>query len=150
MSNKLNREDFSIVEENKEDHTLTVIKRSNVETTFTVKLVEDHRKQLDKAKREIEAQRGVANATCENIERNHEWIKELDDERLHHASMYYQNKDIVRQADEKLPEINDQIAQYDELLELVYELGGFVKSEVKETGNDNKKKTTGRESRSAE
>lgn len=119
---------------------MTTIERSNVVTSFTVKLVEDHKKQLEKAKKEIDAQKGVAKATCENIERNHEWVKDLDDEKLHHASMYYQNVDIIKQADEKLPEIEDQLAQYNDLLDLVYDLGGFVKTEK---DNEHKKTTKG-------
>lgn len=136
MSNKIDPKDFELKEENKEDFKQSTIERSNVTTEFTLALVEDHKRDLDKLERELDSQVKLCNSTCENIERNHEWIKELTAEQIHHAWMYQENKTVVDDATEKLTVVKEQQASYDELLDTVYEKFGFVKSDVTATEDE--------------
>lgn len=136
MSNKPNPKDFELKDENKEDFKQSIIERKNVTTEFTLALVEDHQNDLLKLKKELESQSRVCKATCDNIERNHEWIKDLDDEKLHHAWMYQENKTVVDKAEAKLKVVDEQLESYDDLIDTVYKKFGFVKSEVIEEDND--------------
>ena len=136
MSDKINPEDFELKEENKEDFKQSVIERSNVTSEFTLALVEEHKADLEKMEKELTAQIGICEKTCENIERNHEFVKELTPEQIHHVWMYQENKTVVDNATPKLETVKDQMKQYDELLDTVYTKFGFVKTEVKKVKHD--------------
>lgn len=128
--NKINKEDFEIKEENKENFKDTVIERKNVVTEFTVGLVEDHKADLVKFQKELKAQISLCQKTVDNMLRNHEWLKDMDAEKLHHAWMMKQNLDVIAEAEPKLEQVKEQLEQYNELLDIVYDKFGFVKSEV--------------------
>ena len=129
---KLKKKDFKVVTEDKEDYKNSVMSRSNITTEFKIHDIETHFKQLKKAQTEIDAQNKVAIATRENIERNHSWVKDLTDEKLFQAWMYKENQDISKDAEPKLAEIADQLEQYDELLDMLHEIGGFVRVKERE------------------
>lgn len=114
----LDKKDFSIKNE-AENPLETVIQRGNLTNEFTLGDVLAHQKDLARMKGELEAQVSLTKATCENIERNHEWVKDMDDEKLHHAWMYFENKDLLKKSDEKLTQVKEQVATYQELVELL-------------------------------
>ena len=130
MSNKTNPKDFELKEENKEDFKKSTILRKNVETEFTLELIEEHQNDLLKMEKELESQASMCGATLENIERNHEWIKDLDDEKRHHVWMYQENESVKKNADAKLEQVKDQLKQYKELIDTIYKKFGFVESGV--------------------
>ena len=130
MSDKTNPKDFELKEEDKENFKKSTIVRKNVETSFTLELIEEHQADLNKMKKELESQVSLCGATIENIERNHEWIKELDEEKLHHAWMYQENATVVKDAKAKLEQVEEQLAQYKDLLDTIYKKFGFVESGV--------------------
>lgn len=129
MSDKINPKDFTLKEENKDDFRESVIERANVRSEFTLKMVEEHEADLKKFEKELESQISLCQATVDNIFRNHEWLKEMDEEKLHHAWMLKQNLDVIGEAEPKLEQVKDQLAQYAELLATVYKKFGFVESE---------------------
>lgn len=128
--NKFKPEDFVLTEDNKDNPKDAVIERHNVVSRFTIKDVENHRKDLEKMKDETEGQLKVCEATCENIKRNHKWVAELSANDLHAAWMYKENKDVIKKAQPKLDEIDRQIGLYDELMDILHEKFGFVKSDA--------------------
>jgi hypothetical protein len=128
--NKINAKDFELKEENKDNFRQSVIERKNVVTEFTVEVVEEHKNDLLKFERELESQISLCQKTIDNMLKNHEWLKDLDDEKLHHAWMMKSNADVIAEAVPKLEEVKNQLAQYNDLLDTVYEKFGFVKSEV--------------------
>ena len=130
MSDKINPNDFVIAEENKDNFKEAVIERQNVSNQFTIAAVEDHKRDLEKMERELEAQISLCEATVENIYRNHEWLKDIDEEKLHHAWMLKQNIDVIENSKPKLEQVDEQIALYDELLDVVHDKFGFVRSEM--------------------
>ena len=133
MSNKeINADQFTMVEENKEDFKESKIERSGITTEFTPKLVEEHKRELEKVEREVEGQIKVCKATMDNIERNYDFVKELTEEQRHHVWMYYENETVHKEAETKLPEIKKQLEQYKELLDTIYTKFGFVASEIDE------------------
>lgn len=127
------KEDFSVVEENKEDALQTVVKRENISNEFKVGDILSERKSLEKAKLEIGGTVRLAKATIQNIERNHKFITELSEEERHHVWMHQENADIVKQGDPKLEQIEDQLKQYDEIEAIVFPLAGYVPTEVTAT-----------------
>jgi len=135
MSDKINPADFELKEENKEDFKQSTIVRKNVETEFSLALVEDHKNDLVKMEKELDSQVNICQATCDNITRNHEFVKELTDEQLHHVWMYQENKSVVDNAAGKLVEVREQLGTYNELLDTIYEKFGFVKTDVKKVNH---------------
>jgi len=65
----------------------------------------------------------------DNIYRNHEWLKDMDDEKLHHAWMLKQNLDVIKDAEPKLEEVEGQLKQYEELMSVIHKKFGFVESD---------------------
>lgn len=133
MSNKeIKAEDFNLLEENKDDWKQSTIERVNVSTEFTPALIEEHQGDLQKMEKELTSQLSLAKATVENIERNHEFVKELDEEQRHHVWMLYENLQVVKNAENKLEQVKDQLGQYEQLMEIIHDKFGFVKSELNE------------------
>ena len=130
MSDKIKAADFELKEENKEAFKKSTIVRKNVETEFSLELIEDHEADLQKMKKELESQASLCGATVDNILRNHEFIKELSEEQIHHVWMYQENFSVKKNAEEKLVQVNDQLAQYKELFDTIYKKFGFVESGV--------------------
>lgn len=128
MSDSINKEDFILKEEN-DDFKQSVIERQNVTTEFTLEDIENHQADLEKMRRELMGQMKVTQATVDNIERNHEFVNELSDEQKHHVWMYHENKTVLENAKQKLEQVEEQVERYKELLDVVYEKFGFVKSE---------------------
>ena len=125
-----NPKDFKVKEVNEENFKHSIIERSNMVNEFTLGDIEASELQLQRAKTEMEAQKGLCEKTCENIARNHKEVSELSDELLHHAWMYQENKTVVDDATAKLVEIDEQLEHYKEMTDIIYEVGGFVKSDV--------------------
>ena len=130
MSDNIKAEDFELKDENKKDFKQSVIERNNVSTEFTIEVIENHQADLLKFQKELTAQISLCEKTADNIYRNHEWLKDMDEEKLHHAWMLKQNLDVIEQAKPKLSEVEDQLGQYNELLKVIYDKFGFVESEV--------------------
>ena len=130
MSNKIKAEDFELKEENKENFKKSTIVRKNVETEFNLELIEEHEADLQKMKKELESQASLCGATVDNILRNNEFIKELSEEQIHHVWMYQENFSVKKNAEDKLVQVNDQLAQYKELFDTIYKKFGFVESGV--------------------
>ena len=136
---KIIADDFNLLEENKENWKESRIERINVTTEFTPALVEEHENDLKKLHKELTSQVSLSKSTLDNIDRNHEFIKELTEEQRHHVWMYYENEQVVKNAEAKLEQVKEQLAQYEELLETIYTKFGFVKSEVNEQEEGNTK-----------
>lgn len=111
----LKKKDFKVIEG---EGVETIIERSNLTNRFAFGDVLNHQKELARMQRELVAQINLTKATCENIERNHEWVKDMDEEKLHHTWMYYENKDLLRKSEEKLTQVTEQIEVYQQLVEM--------------------------------
>ena len=122
-----NPEDFKVAEENKKDFKLSVIERSNMTNSFTIKDIEESQKELQKMKKELESQKGLCEATCDNILRNHKKIGKLTAEEQHHTWMYFENKKVVDDAIAKLKEVDETLENYESISDIIYEVGGFEK-----------------------
>jgi hypothetical protein len=128
MLDNINPEDFILKEENKDYFKKSLIERQNVTTEFTLEDIEAHQADLKKMERELKAQFKVTGATIDNIERNHPFVKDFDKEQLHHIWMYHENKVLMENAEQKYEQVKEQLTAYKELLEVLYEKFGFVKS----------------------
>jgi len=127
----LKKEDLSIKEENKENFKETVIERSNLTNQFTIADIEKHLAHLKKIKTEADATASVAQATVDNIERNHkEFLDTLTDEQKHTVHMWQEHQAQVKELEPQQAEIDEEVAKHEEYLDVIYNTFGFVKSEV--------------------
>lgn len=137
MSNKeIKAEDFVLVEKDEEEMLNSVVERQNITTEFKVGDIVDHQKDLLKMQAELSSQATVCKATIDNIERNHEFIKELDNEQRHHVWMCYENQDVLEKSNQKLEQVEEQLKQYEDLMEVLHEKFGFVPTDVTNTEDE--------------
>lgn len=138
---KLKKEDFKIDEENKDDFKQTVIARMNLTNRFTIADIEQQIKSFEKMKTEAEAQIGVARATADNIERNHgELLDSLSSKQKHHVHMWQENMNKVKEYQPLLDQVNESLQHNKDVLDLLYDKFGFIKSDVmdkKDGGKNN-------------
>jgi len=86
-----------------------VIEKRGHVITFTLAQVEENTRQHEKVKRELEAKRDLENAKMINIEGFHPFVKELSEEDLHTAWMYFESKSISKVCESKLKELYAQM-----------------------------------------
>lgn len=132
MSNNINPNDFRIVDKAKNPRE-TTIERSNIKNSFTFGDVLNHQRDLEKFKTELTAQMKVTKATMDNIERNHEWVKDMTEEKLHHAWMYFENLDLHKKSESKLVEVEEQLSRYSELRDVLFNKFGITDEQDKST-----------------
>jgi len=126
---KYNPKDFEVVEVNKENFKLSVIERSNMKNKFTLADIEAAQMEMRRLQKEVTGQKGVCQATCDNILKNHKFVGDLSEEQTHHVWMYQENKVVLDESVAKLKQIEEQLDEYDKLSDTIYKVGGFVKSE---------------------
>jgi len=126
---KYNPKDFTVTEVNKDDFRFSVIERSNMKNEFTLADIEAAVKEMERLQKEITSQKNLCQATCDNITTNHPFISELSLEHTHHVWMYQENRVVVEDSVAKLKEVEEQLSEYEKLSAVIYEIGGFVKSE---------------------
>ena len=134
-----NPEDFKIVKKDKKDFKASVVERSNMKNEFTLHDVENNVKELDRMEKELSSQKSLCEKTCDNITRNHPFVKDLTPEQIHHVWMYQENKTVVDDASAKLDEVAETLDNYKAITDVIYDVGGFVKSDVTETKDDGEK-----------
>lgn len=102
---------YKVSEEN-EDPKLTKIEKRGLVVEFCLDDVLTHEANLKKFLTEVNAKISVEKAKMDNIEHNHEFIKELTDEQVFACYMYQEAKIQHIAATEKLEEINTQMMDY--------------------------------------
>ena len=115
MSNKINADDFVVVEVNEENPKASKVERHNIVSDFTLEQIEEHQADLVKFEKELTSQVGVCQATIDNIERNHEFVKDLSAEQKHHVWMWYENNTVKENSEKKLELVKEQMEQYGEI-----------------------------------
>jgi len=140
MSNKeIKAEDFILVEKDEERIEDSVVKRENVVTEFKVGDILGHKKDLEKMQAELSGQVTVCNATIDNIKRNHDFVNELTDEQKHHVWMLYENQDVLAKAQDKLTQVEEQMEQYDEVINVITDHLGLELTDTHDEQNESSK-----------
>lgn len=88
------------------------IEKSGITATFTIADIERHEEYLNKCKKELEGQITLESAKMANIEENHPFVKDMSDQDLATAGLYFSSKSLKRQSEEKLAEISTAITEY--------------------------------------
>jgi hypothetical protein len=83
---------YKILKEDAEDFKDSEILKKGITATFTVRELERIEKEVRKQLKEAEAQYNLEAAKMENIERNHPYVKEMDEEKLFTIHMYQEAK----------------------------------------------------------
>ncbi len=78
---------------------------------FTINDIELNTKNLLNTKKELEAKKQYENVKKENIEQHHPFVLEMSEQDLFTAWMYKEASGWVKMCDEKLKQIEDQLAE---------------------------------------
>jgi len=92
------------IHEQAEDPKDIVIEKTGHKIHFTMREVEKTQKINKDNKINIEAKMKMEKAKMDNIERNHEFVKEMSEQDLHTVYMYFEAKKIVEMAEAKIEE----------------------------------------------
>jgi hypothetical protein len=96
-----------------EDYKQAVVEYSSPAIVkITVATLEEHEAKLLQAKKETEANIKVSEARVSNIEDNHSFVKELSEQDLYTAWMYYDEQKKKKELTGYLVEINASITEY--------------------------------------
>lgn len=130
MVNKIIAEDFNIKKADKKNFKKSIIERSNLTNEFTIEDIENHKAELEKMERELNAQIRVSNAAKANVERNHPFVSKMSDVQLNAAHYLSETKELIRKSEAKLKEVKATKKKYDEVLKVVMTKFGFVESNI--------------------
>lgn len=140
MGTKIKAEDFKIIKADKKNFKHSVIERSGLTTSFTIRELENDLIALDRNEREATSQIKLSKAALDNIERNHKFISKMSDEALAIAAYVHETKELLAKAEKTLKQVKDAKKKYKEVMKTVYEAFGFVESNVM----DNESPTEGK------
>ncbi len=87
-----------------------VIEKHGEVIEFTMSDIELNTKNLSNTKKELEAKRKYENVKKENIEQHHPFVLEMSEQDLFTAWMYKEAAGWVKLCDDKIKEIDDQLA----------------------------------------
>lgn len=120
-----------------------VIEKTGATIEFTMRQLDDNMALLKKSKAEIEPVISHAKAKIDNVEHHHPKIKELTGEELVAAHMYLEAKDVIKDGEAKLQQIEDLItSQSVETLEIKAQIPEFTKLDEEEKKEEEKKVET--------
>lgn len=112
---------YKVLEE-KEDWKDNVIEKRGLTATFTVNDFEKNIERMQKIIKELEGTHRLNLATMENIEHHHPFVKEMSEQDLNTAAMYYEAKQIVKQYAPRIAEfyeaLNTEAKEKDYVIEL--------------------------------
>lgn len=105
--------EYKITESN-EDPKQSKIQKLGVVVNFTFGEIEQHESMLAKVVKELKAKSEYEGAKMKNIETNHPFVLEMPEQDLFTAHMYQEAKSLVKVSNEKVVEIEKQLADYAE------------------------------------
>lgn len=113
-----------------QDYKDSVIEKSGIKATFTLREIEANRDALTRTKTELEAQIKVQDATTSNIESFHPFVKDMSLEDTHAAGMFYEARAYRDKCQEKLDSINKILTDEGAEADLIMTTLGLVKAEL--------------------
>lgn len=116
-----------------EDINDAVIEKSGITVEFSLNDVERTQKYNDKQLKEIEGKYQIEKAKMVNIEENHAFVKEMSDQDLFTAGMYYEAKNFCEQAEKKIAEFKEHKSELiKELIEIYAQIPELQKEKIEE------------------
>lgn len=114
---------YKIKEENP-NFEKVVIEKGNISHTFTIADINEEQAALKKYIREFKSNRDIKKSVMENIEKHHEYVKELDAEKLFTIHMYQDAKDFHDKCVVKIEEFEKQLSESEaEVVEIIKQIG---------------------------
>ena len=112
------------------------IVKSGISAEFTLKEVKEHMKYLDRVSKELQGKRLVEDAKATNVLMYNSFIKDLTEEQLHAAHMYFTSMAFCKDAEDKVKEIEDQIEAYTAEVAEIYKQTGITPNNEENTTED--------------
>ena len=103
---------YTIKEDNSDVKKIVITKTGWV-SDFTLEAIDKHVAELQKMLVEQKKMAELSSAKMKNIEHFHPDITSLDDEKLHHAFLYYKLKQENKTFTENVAEISKGLTEYD-------------------------------------
>lgn len=111
--------------ENKENPEDQMIEKSGFTHEFTVTGVQTSYAQIEKAKRELKAQKELEEAKMSNIADHHPYVLELDEEKRNAVYLYHQAFATAKAVEMKMAEVEDAEAETNQALADIEEQTGL-------------------------
>lgn len=132
--------EYSITERDEKDIKSSKIQKLGVVVNFTYAEIEQHEEMLRKAAKEVKAKRDYEQVRVDNIKEHHADVAAMSEEELFAAHMYQEATSMVKMADDKLAEIDEQLSDYEvekaEIIKQIPELAGEL-SPIQDVTNTN-------------
>ena len=126
---------YKVLEENKDDFKASRIEKSGISAELTIYELEGMEKEVRKQLTEATAQYNLEAAKMENIERNHEYVKDFTDEQLFTIHMYAGAKSNYKKYKGFAEKTEENLGIYDAEMKDMYEKLGVTPSPYVGTEN---------------
>lgn len=115
---------YKIVKEDADDFRNSVILKKGIEAEFTVSELNRIEKEVRKQLKESTAQYNLEAAKCDNIERNHEYVRDFTEEQLFTIHLYAEARKNYKKYKDHAEKIERDLATYEgEMAEMYTQLG---------------------------
>lgn len=118
------------IKDTKEDPLDTVIERSGLTAEFTLRDLNTNIARADKVMKELQGKHDIESAKMANIESYHPFVKDMSDQDINTTHMYAEAKEYVRQATEKMKEVEAVIEADTAQAKIVEELLNLTPANV--------------------
>jgi hypothetical protein len=126
---------YKVVEPN-EDYKQAVIEKGGITATFTLTEVEGMQARNKKAKAELEGNIQIRKAEMTNIEQHYPEVKDMSGVLLTAAYLYKEAQAYLNEAEPKVKQIDDAIAQNDAMVADAMKTLGFVPTAITSNADD--------------
>ncbi len=121
---------YTIKKKAEGDARLTVVEKHNLKADITLKEVDDHIMGMEKTQKAYVGQKMIEDAKATNIIGHNPWLMDFSEEQLHAAHMYFEAMALSKTLDNKIIELRDSIALYQDEKAQLSEFLGFVPSDI--------------------
>lgn len=98
------------IKEVNEDPKHSIIEKSGLKAQYTLADIERNIEQVNRVITELDATLRIKKAVIENVERNHPFVKDLDEAGLKAASLYAEAQEYLKQIPIKLEEARNVLS----------------------------------------
>lgn len=117
---------YRLLEPNEGDYKQAKIEKGGISAVFSIAEVEAMQTRNEKTIKEIEGNLKIRRAEIVNLEHFHPKIKDLDDNDLGAASLYFEAKKYIKEAEPALKSVASAIAENNSMVETVMKQFNFA------------------------
>jgi len=96
---------YTVKKAHKDDTNFDVIEKTGISHEFTVQDILEEEERFEKMVKEIEANMELKEAVKTNVLSNNEWLKDMEEEKIHACHLYWEAHAYVKGGKLKVKEI---------------------------------------------